>query len=172
MSNPRLLSETKKEAINELGISNYTEINSTVIQIEGKNYLILTEEEKSSFEEQILFSQLSKCDLSFLMIYAPNDIVEEEIENILYKTLNEVKDEFSRNRIIQSLINYEAYIKDMLSPVTEDDGTILGAVDIIPTEGTPLECTVNDTNVILIKVPENKLEVKSENSETEDKEEI
>lgn len=143
------LSKEKLTFLKKNKITDYTVINPTIIEIDSRHYLILSDKEKTSFESQILFNQLSESPVDFLVIYAPQDIPEEESLKLLTHIKETYNDPFIQCRFIQTYINYEAYIRDMQEPIHDPETGALGVVDIIPTDGEPL----HNKGIYLIKVP-------------------
>jgi len=143
------LSKEKLTFLKKNKITNYTVVNPTIIEIDSRHYLILSDKEKTSFESQILFNQLFESPVDFLVIYAPQDIPEEESLKLLTHIKETYNDPFIQCRFIQTYINYEAYIRDMQEPIHNPENGALGVVDIIPTDGEPL----HNKGIYLIKVP-------------------
>jgi hypothetical protein len=105
----KLLERLAKE-YNAKQISGFAVANDTYV------YTVLLDDELKSAIRNALFEQLENAEPDFLSLYKPKDLSDEYFLPTINFILS-LDDMYHKCRLIQQLIDFDAYVEDMVTPI-------------------------------------------------------
>lgn len=101
----RLAKEHKAEQISGFAVANDSYV-----------YTVLLDDELKSAIRNALFEQLENAEPDFLSLYKPKDLSDEYFLPTINFILS-LDDMYHKCRLIQQLIDFDAYVEDMVTPI-------------------------------------------------------